>query len=120
MKQQRHRPKTGICAFFFVPLWFAKEIFDDLHLTWREPALVFLVARIPERLQKAAGFGYLLSEGSYGRLVCPSGIIPHGQVAKLATAPALWPRPCSCGFLCCKSGGLLFSVTNCHVSRFKL
>ena len=106
--------------FIFVPLWFAKEIFDDLHLTWREAALVGFVPRVRKRLQKAAGFRYLFSEGSYGCLVRPSRIIAHGKVSKLVADSALGPRPCSCDFLCCKSGGLLFSVTNCHLSRFEL
>ena len=105
--------------FSFVPLWFAKEILDDLHLTWREAALMGFVPCVRKGLQKSAGFGYLLSEGSYGRLVRASGIITHGKVAKLVADSALGPRPCSCGFLCSKSGGLFFSVTNCHLSRFE-
>ena len=26
---QRHRPKTGICAFFFIPLWFSSPLFNE-------------------------------------------------------------------------------------------
>lgn len=108
-------PKQESVPFSFVPLWFAKKILDDLHLPWREAALVGFVTRVRKGLQKAAGFRYLFPEGSYGGLVCASGIVTHGKVAKLVADSALWPCPCSCGFLCCKRRGLLFSVTYCHV-----
>jgi hypothetical protein len=77
--------------FSFVSLWFAKEILDDLHLTGSEAALVGFVPRVRKRLQKSAGFRYLFSEGSYGRFVCPSGIVTHGKVAKLVADSALGP-----------------------------
>ena len=76
--------------FSFVPLWFAKEILNDLHLTWREAALMGFVPRVRKGLQKSAGFGYLFPEGSYGGLVRASGVIAHGKVAKLVADSALW------------------------------
>jgi hypothetical protein len=78
-------------SFYSPPLWFAKKILDDLHLSWREAALVGFVPRVRKRLQKSAGFGNLLPEGSYGGLVCASGIVTHGKVAKLVADSALWP-----------------------------
>ena len=76
-------------SFYSPPLRFAKKILDDLHLSGREAALVGFVPRVRKRLQKSAGFRYLLSEGSYGGLVRASGIITHGKVAKLVADSAL-------------------------------
>ena len=78
-------------SFYSPPLWFAKKILNDLHLSWREAALVGVVPRVRKRLQKSAGFGYLLSEGSYGRFVCASGIVTHGPRAESATSLATLP-----------------------------
>ena len=47
------------------------------------------VSRVRKGLQKSAGFGYLFPEGSYGGLVCASGIVTHGKVAKLVADSAL-------------------------------
>ena len=78
-------------SFYSPPLRFTKEILDDLHLSWREAALVGFVPRVREGLQKSAGFRYLFPEGSYGGLVRASGVIAHGKVAKLVAVSALGP-----------------------------
>ncbi|MBO7171682.1 MAG: hypothetical protein J6V52_01850, partial [Bacteroidaceae bacterium] len=39
-------------SFYSPPLRFAKKIFDDLHLTWREPVVVILVIIGPKKCSK--------------------------------------------------------------------
>ncbi|MBQ2012459.1 MAG: hypothetical protein II206_06690, partial [Bacteroidaceae bacterium] len=39
-------------SFYSLPLWFTKEILDDLHLSRREAALVILVIIGPKKCSK--------------------------------------------------------------------
>lgn len=57
---QRHRPKTGICAFFFISLWFASPLFYEED----KSICISIEKRIENHLQSIKEGLDLLEEGT--------------------------------------------------------